>query len=99
MEVVTLSCGNNFPVVVQLFTDATVIIRRTVDMFCDVDGNVVGGIFDGEGFSLRENSAAAWMDFNYDVPYKLESMPVLKAWLKQQNLIYPRFKEPVLNEI
>ena len=99
MEGVTLACGNNFPVVVQLCSDGSVILRRTVESFCDVDDAAISGIFDGDGFSLREYSSEAWMNFSYDVPYKLATMPVLKAWLMQQNLIYPVLKEPVLNTI
>jgi hypothetical protein len=99
-EFVTITCGNNFPVVLQLLSNATVVVQRTDESFCDIDNShKVKAIFAHDGFSLTEDYKEGWMNFDYDVPYKLSSMPVLKAWIQQQNLIYPVLKEPVLNTI
>ena len=50
--------------------------------------NGISAIFDAEGFTLWENDKLS-ADYVYHCPYPYKEMPVLLAWLKQQEMIMP----------
>jgi hypothetical protein len=56
----------------------------------DYSKDGVSAVFDETGFSLAEKGDLEPQAYQYDVPYPYKRMPVLKAWLMQQNLFMPQ---------
>lgn len=48
----------------------------------------ISAIFDKDGFTLWEKADVS-ADYQYHAPYPYKDMPVLFAWLKQQNMLMP----------
>lgn len=51
--------------------------------------NGVSAIFDTDGFTLSQ-SLDYVAEYKYHVGYPYKDMPVLLAWLKQQNMLMPQ---------
>ena len=58
----------------------------------------VSSLFDLEGFSLLEEGGKEFLDYQYGVPYDYKQLPLLKAWLIQQDLINPFPSKEVTEE-
>lgn len=93
MHAVQISMGDEFPIKLICASDGTVAFVRQWDFNLIVDNapDGISGVFDNNGFSLKE-ATDSWdnmLDFRYNVYYQYKQMPVLTAWLKQQNLVSP----------
>jgi len=93
MKMVQVMIGWDFPVVLCCFDDGTVMLKQiyNTELIIDQKPDGITALFDGNGFSLLE-PGREWGDFQdyfYGVPYNYKEMPVLRAWLEQQELISP----------
>lgn len=93
MRFVEVVIADSFPVSVLCLSDGTLMLQPHGNFSLIFDGKHDGvtGIFDSEGFALLEQGRPLddMQDYQYNVPYEYKQMPVLKAWLVQQNLINP----------
>lgn len=89
---IQVQIGPSFPATAFFRSDGTVILVGHDGMKAVIDHFDIGisGIFDQDGFTLVEQGFDEGSHYQYNVPYKLSEMPVLRAWLKQQQLVLPQ---------
>ena len=86
-----VAVSQSFPVQFFFRTDGNVLFIPVQGIKTLIDQNDgVSGIFDAEGFTLKEKDVDEGQDYQYNIPYPLNNMPVLKQWLIQQQLILPQ---------
>jgi hypothetical protein len=93
MRMMEVIIADSFPVTLVCLSNGKVRLTPLYDftaLFDQTPGGVAA-IFDSEGFSLLEpgRDPDDFQDYFYHVEYDYKTMPVLKAWLVQQNLINP----------
>lgn len=91
-----MKIANSFPIDLYLISDATIIMSPVFGInipsqaVYDYHPEGISGMFDKEGFSLFEKSIDDKQDYVYNTTYAYKEMPVLRAWLMQQNLVLPQ---------
>lgn len=88
MLLLDIGLGGNFPIKLAFYLDGKVALHpsRALDPIVDqVEGGVTG-LFDNKGFSLIGLGEKEPLSYQYGVPYNYKEMPLLKAWLVQQQL-------------
>jgi len=90
MQMVQASIGWEFQVKLICLSDGTVMLvpQHDFGLIIDQKEDGVSALFDGSGFTLVEAGKEP-MDYQYHTPYKYKEMPLLKAWLVQQELVSP----------
>ena len=76
----------NTGLVLILLSDGTLMLQRSpfFEAFYDHYPEGVSGVFNLTAFSLLDGEGR-WTDYDYGVPYQYKQLPLLKAWLIQQN--------------
>lgn len=92
MQCVKVQIGETFPTILGCFPGATVALLRPSNARADlvIDYPPVGGVggeFDKDNFTLYNSQGRE--SFNYNTTYSYKEIPLLLAWLKQQNLQSP----------
>lgn len=90
MTFVQVLIGWEFPIKLLCFPDGTVMLAPTarIGVIFDLMPGRVQGVFNDEFFTLSDTTNDP-MEYEYNYPYKLKDMPLLKAWLVQQELVSP----------
>lgn len=73
----------------EKFNSVLITQMHGFDTLFDYDPEGITGIFDKSGFTLMEKGDKEGNNYSYDTPYPYKEMPILKAWLIQQNLLWP----------
>jgi hypothetical protein len=78
----------NSGLILILLSDGSIAIERPASSLSLCDSNLEGvtGIFDAAGFTLIEGEDK--QDYDYGCTYPYKTMPVLKKWLEQQQLLW-----------
>lgn len=84
-----VSLGNDLRMGLYLLSDGRVVLTQDFNFVPTVEQGDICGIFDSSGFSLKERDAKEYEVYEFNIPYPYKMMPVLKAWLVQQSLIWP----------
>ena len=86
---VQIRIGSDFPIILIFYANGRIsfIPYQEFSAIIDNPEDGVEGIFDLEGFSLRDKNVAEFQKYMYNMPYEYKTMEVLKKWLIQQNLI------------
>lgn len=95
MQLVQVQIGQTFPVILGCFPDATVALLRpngvpfqlVIDRPADHIQYGVWGYFDSRDFTL--NQGGDQITFQYNTTYRYKEIPLLLAWLQQQQLHSP----------
>lgn len=80
----------SLPIVLVCFSNRNVLLAPTQEFRSIIDqpeqGDSVQAIFSMNGFSLFEGDIATKLDYVYNVQVSLDSSPLLKKYLIQQQL-------------
>lgn len=86
--------GQTFPVILACFDNGCVALLKVHNFKPVLDSfeHGVSGAFHGDYFTLFTKEGDDLQEFEYSTAYNYKTIPLLLAWLKQQNLQPPMFQ-------
>lgn len=94
MQMLQFQIGQTFPLVLACFDNGTVALLKAREFSSIFDSPETGvhGAFHPDHFALWTPGRESLAEFEYSTQYNYKNIPLLLAWLKQQNLQPPQFK-------
>lgn len=94
MQFVAIDIADSFPVKLLCFSDHTIqlMIQGAFPPIVEDRKEGVSSVFSVNGFALRAEDEEDYQSYYYNFTYQYKTMPTLKAWLAQQQLISPFVK-------